>query len=138
AVVLRALTAVALDERLSAGAGTPPPAGRPLSRSVAEAVYWLVFLLFLPAILSTLGLTGLLLPVQHMIDLLLGFLPHLLAAGLLLVIGWFVARLVQRIVTNLLAAAGVDSFGERSGLSAALGAQRLSGLIGLVVYILIL
>ena len=38
----------------------------------------------------------------------LGFLPNLFAAGLILVIGWFVARIVQRIVSNLLAAVGVD------------------------------
>jgi hypothetical protein len=49
-----------------------------------------------------------------------------------------VARIVQRIVTNLLAALGVDRLSEQVGVAAALGKQKLSGLIGLVIYILIL
>jgi hypothetical protein len=53
-------------------------------------------------------------------------------------VGWFIARIVQRIVSNLLAAVGADRFSERVGLSKLLGEQQLSGVVGLVVYILIL
>ena len=45
---------------------------------------------------------------------------------------------MQRIVTNLLAAVGADQLSERVGLAPVLGEQRLSGLLGLVVYVLIL
>jgi hypothetical protein len=41
-------------------------------------------------------------------------------------------------VTNLLATIGADRLSERMGLASALGEQRLSGLVGLVVYTLIL
>ena len=105
--------------------------------SLSEAVYYLVFLFFLPTILEAPGFTGLLLPVQHLIDVILAFIPNLFAAALLL-IGWFVARLVQRIVSSLLAAASLDRFSDRVGIAAALGGQRLSALIGLILYILIL
>jgi hypothetical protein len=54
------------------------------------------------------------------------------------VVGWFVARIIQKIVTSLLAAAGVDRLGDRVGLSQVLGGQTLSGVLGTVVYILIL
>jgi hypothetical protein len=101
-------------------------------------VYWLVFLLFLPAILGALELTGLLEPVQNLVDEILAFVPNLFAAGLILVIGWFVARIVQRVVTNLLSAVGVDRLSERVGVASAFGTQKLSGLIGLLLYILIL
>jgi hypothetical protein len=101
-------------------------------------VYWLVFLLFLPAVLGALELEGLLEPVQGMVDEILAFLPNLLAAGLILLVGWFVARIVQRIVTNLLAAVGVDRLSEQVGVAKALGKQKLSGVIGLLLYILIL
>jgi hypothetical protein len=73
-----------------------------------------------------------------MVDEILGFVPNLFAAGLILVIGWFVARIVQRVVSNLLAAVGVDRLSEQVGVAAALGKQKLSGLIGLLVYVLIL
>ncbi|MBU4226230.1 MAG: mechanosensitive ion channel, partial [Chloroflexi bacterium] len=105
---------------------------------LSEAVYWLVFLLFLPAVLSALALEGLLGPVQGMIDKILTFLPNIFAAGLILAVGWFAARIVKRIVTNLLVAIGIDRLSERVGLTTVLGKQQLSGLIGLVLYVLIL
>jgi hypothetical protein len=136
-LITRGLGAVKLDERLGGQAGLEVERV-PLTKSIADAVYWLVFLIFLPAILTALNLQGLLGPVQGMIDEVLGFLPNLLAAGLILAVGWFVARIVQRIVTNLLAAVGIDRLSERVGLTSVLGKQQLSGLLGLIVYVLIL
>lgn len=109
-----------------------------LSETLGNVVYWLVFLLFLPAILDALELQGLLQPVNNLLNEVLAFLPNLFAAALIIVAGWFVARIVQRIVTNLLAAVGTDRLAERIGLANVLGQQRLSGLLGLIVYILIL
>jgi hypothetical protein len=134
----RVLTAAKIDERLGSEAGLEEEKRVPLAQTLGNAVYWLVFLLFLPAVLSALELEGLLQPVQGMINQLLGFLPNVFAAGLILAIGWFVARIVQQIVTNLLAAVGADRLSERVGLAPVLGERRLSGLLGLVVYILIL
>jgi len=127
-----------LDERLTAEAGMEGDKPVPLARTLGDAVYWLVFLLFLPAILGTLGLEGILEPVQGMLAKALAFLPNLLTAGLTLAVGWFLARLVQRIVTNVLAALGADRLSESLGLDAALGSRKLSGLVGIVAYVLIL
>ncbi|MFQ5988401.1 MAG: mechanosensitive ion channel [Candidatus Methylomirabilales bacterium] len=137
-VILRVLTAARLDERLGSQAGLEEDRTVPLTKSLADAVYWLVFLLFLPAILGALALEGLLQPVQDMMNQILRFLPNLFAAGLILGIGWFIARIVQRVLTNLLVAVGADRLSERVGLAPVLGTHRLSGIIGLVVYILIL
>jgi hypothetical protein len=98
----------------------------------------LVFLLFLPAVLDSLALEGLLRPVQGMVDQALGYLPNLFGAALIVAIGWFMARVVQQIVSNLLAAIGVDRLSERTGLSGVLGEQTLSSVIGLLLYVLIL
>jgi hypothetical protein len=137
-LVRRVLTATKLDEKLSSQAGLEEGESIPLSRTLGDAVYWMIFLLFLPAVLGTLNLSGLLHPVQSMIDKILGFLPNLFAAGVILGVGWLLARIVQRIVGNLLAAVGADRLSEQVGLSKALGEQKLSGLLGLVLYILIL
>ena len=134
----RVLTAAKIDERLGSEAGLEEEERVPLAQTLGNAMYWLVFLLFLPAVLSALELVGLLEPVQGMINQILGFLPNIFAAGLILAIGWFVARIVQQIVTNLLAAIGADQLSERVGLAPVLGERRLSGLLGLVVYVLIL
>jgi hypothetical protein len=137
-VILRVLSAARLDERLGSHAGLEEERRVPLTKSLADAVYWLVFLLFLPAVLGALALEGLLQPVQDMMNQILRFLPNLFAAGLILGVGWFLARIVQRIVTNLLDAVGADRLSDRVGLASVLGTQRLSGVLGLVVYILIL
>ncbi len=135
----KVLTAFKFDERLSTQAGIEEEdKAIPLSRSISDAIYWLTFLLFLPAILDALALEGLMVPVQGMVDQVLTFLPNLFAAFLILVAGWFLARIVQHIVANLLMSVGADQLSRRVGLTALLGKQRLSGLIGLLVYILIL
>jgi hypothetical protein len=136
--VSRVLTVTKLDERLGSSAGLEEEERVPLAQTLGNAAYWLVFLLFLPAVLSALELEGLLEPVQGMINRILGFLPNIFAAGLILAIGWLIARIVQQIVTNLLAAIGTDKLSERAGLTSVLGKQQLSGLLGLVVYVLIL
>ena len=137
-VVRRMVSVSKLDERLVDQAGLEEGEAPPLSKTMGDAVYWLVFLLFLPAVLGALKLEGLLGPVQGMVDKTLAFLPNLLAAGVILGVGWLLARIVQRIVTNLLAVVGADRLSDQVGLSNALGEQKLSGLIGLVLYIVIL
>ncbi|NJK36754.1 MAG: mechanosensitive ion channel [Oscillatoriales cyanobacterium RM2_1_1] len=109
-----------------------------LSTTLANTLYWLIFLLFLPAILSTLGLDGLLAPVQDMVNRILAILPNIFAAVLIAGAGWIIAQIVRRIVTNLLAATGIDNFGRRFGFGGAAGGQSLSGIIGTIVFVLIL
>ena len=137
-VVKRVLGVAKLDRMLEKKAGLKEGKDKPLTSTLAEAVYWIVFLLFLPAILDVLEIQGLLGPVQQMTNQILVFLPNIFAAGLLVLIGWFGARIVQRIVTNLLASIGVDKLSARTGIAPVLGSQKLSSAVGTVVYILIL
>ncbi len=136
-IVLKALGASSIDERFGRKEETE---AKPvlLSKSISDAVYWLVLLLFLPAILGALSMQGLLEPVQEMFNKFLGFLPNIITAGVLFLVGWFVARIVRQILTNLLAAVGLDNLTEKAGFSQVLGEQKLSGLVGLIVYVFIL
>jgi hypothetical protein len=127
-----------LDERLYSEADLEAPEQVAVSTTLGNVIYWLVFLLFLPAVLGALGLQGLLGPVQGMVDEILGVLPNILGAGLILVVGWLASRIVRQIITNLLVGIGADRLGEQTGLAAALGGQQLSKVIGTIVYVLIL
>ena len=135
AIVTRVLSRVGVDKRVSEPAGVAPA---PISSAIGEAVYWLVWLLFLPAILGVLGLTGILAPVEAMMTSLLGVLPQLLAAAVIIIVGLFAARILQRIVTSALQAFGLDALSERVGISRYLGKPNLSGLLGYIVYIIVL
>ncbi|NIO08005.1 MAG: mechanosensitive ion channel [Deltaproteobacteria bacterium] len=133
-VVVRLLGVANLDEKIGNQAGRSVS----LTRTLGDTVYWVVFLLFLPAILNALALEGLLAPVQGMLDKILVVLPNIVSAGIILGVGWLLARIVQRIVSNLLVAVGVDRLSERVGLDRIVGSQGVSSVLGLVVYILIL
>jgi hypothetical protein len=135
-IVSRLLGATQLDDRLSSQAGLDEERAVPLSETLANILYWFILLLFLPAILSTLRLNGLLHPIQTMLDNLLGFVPNVLGAGIILVVGWFIARIIRQIVTSLLAAVGADKLGERVGLTGK--EQTLSSIVGTIVYALVL
>jgi len=137
-IIFRLLKTAKLDERLSSQADIEAPEQISITNTIGNVVYWLVFLLFLPAVLGVLGLQGLFAPVQGMVDEILGVLPNIFGAGLILLVGWLAARIVHKIVTNLLVGVGADRLGDQTGLAAALGGQQLSKVIGTIVYVLIL
>ena len=138
-LVTRVLGAFRLDERLNQQVGDSSGTSQlGLSSTLGNAVYWLVFLLFLPAILGILGLQGTLAPVQGLLDEILSALPNILKAVLIGAVGWFIAQLVRRVVTNLLGATGVDGVGAKFGLSSTSGTQSLSWILGTIAYVLVL
>lgn len=136
-VIAGVLKASKLDDKLgSATREDDKPMA--LSNTFAEAVYWLIFLIFVPLILQALELHALLEPVTAMFNKVFAFLPNILSAAAIAGIGWFIARIVQRIVSSLLTSVGVDRLSEKWGLAASLGKPKLSGVLGLVVYFVIL
>lgn len=81
-LVSRLLSATKLDEQLSSKADIEKEK-LPLTKTISDTIYWLVLLLFFPAILSTLGLVWLLSPVQGMLDKVLVFLPNFITATII-------------------------------------------------------
>ncbi|NYZ61385.1 mechanosensitive ion channel [Luteimonas deserti] len=128
--VNRLMAAGRWDEKLSASAGV-----RPLSAVLGDVVYWLVLLLFLPAIVGALRVEGLMLPLSEMTLQVTTMLPNIFAAVIIGVVGWLVAKVLRGLATNLLAASGVDRYSQRDGLA---GGVRLSQLGGTVVFILVI
>lgn len=137
--VSRLMRTFSVDERLNQEVGTAS-SERPLllSDTVANALYWFIFLLFLPLILEALQLQQALLPVNNLLNQILAAIPKILEAVLIGFVGWLLAMVVRRIVTNLLAAAGADGLGARFGISRTSGGQSLSWIVGTIVYVLIL
>jgi hypothetical protein len=136
-ILCGALKSIKLDEKFGV-AGSKEGKAMPLSDTFAEVVYWIVLLLFLPPILQTLDLQSLLAPVTTLFDKAFAFIPNIISAAAILVIGWFGARIVQRVVENLLAVSGLDRLSEKWGLASSLGKQKLSGIIGRIIYFVIL
>jgi hypothetical protein len=138
AVVTRLLNSSSMVRNATENAAVPAQNRTTIGQTVGNLVYWLVFLLFLPAILGALQLQGILGPVQTMVNNLLAYLPNILAAAVVFVIGYFVARIVKQVVTNLLASAGVDNFTKRAGMGDVADQVRLSDVIGWILFVFIL
>ncbi|HRH80163.1 MAG TPA: mechanosensitive ion channel [Thiobacillaceae bacterium] len=130
AISNKALKATQWDEKLTETAGMAP-----LGDNVGNILFWLVILLFLPAILGAMQLDGMLEPVRGMVAEALNMLPNVFGAAIILFAGWLVARIVRGLVSNLLAATGVDKLGQTAGLSES---TQISRLVGTLVFVLIL
>lgn len=135
-LITRGLGGFNIEQRL--GLETAEASDFSLTNTLGNALYWFIFLLFLPAVLNALELRGTLEPVQDMLNEVLAMLPNILGAIIIGAVFWFIANIVKRIVANLLAATGVDNIGRKIGFSGGAGKQSLSSIIGTVVFVLIL
>jgi hypothetical protein len=127
AVAQKLLDKSTLDEKLSEHADMAP-----MSEGLAGALFWLVILLFVPAVLGALDMEGLLDPLRAMITQTLSMLPNALGAFIIGGVGWIVATVLRNLPTNLSRTAGVDKLGGQAGLAESV---RLSTVIGLLVFV---
>jgi len=131
-VVHKVLGATSLDEKL---VDADRPKRPPLSRTMGDVAYWLVLLLFLPAIVGTLQIDALTAPLSNMISDMLGMLPNLIAAAVIGVVGWIIARVVREVVTNLLVATNVDRFTQENEDTRGIKLSQLGGTLVFIVVI---
>ena len=139
--VTAALRRTGLDRRLAPAISNDPAATTApgdTAQVIGRIVFWVVMLFVLIAVFDALGLELVTAPLNGLLAGIFEFLPRLFAAILILVLGWLLARIASQIVTSVLAAIGVDRLATRLGFANALGTQRLSGILGTIVYILIL
>jgi hypothetical protein len=81
-------------------------------------------------------------PINATLVQLAAYLPALIGALVILIIGWIIAKLVQRVVTNALTLVRLDVAAEHAGITAFLRKGEIkesaSDLIGKLVYWLIM
>ena len=128
-ITQKVLDRTTLDEKLSEHANMSP-----ISESLSNALFWLVVLLFVPAILGALQMEGLLAPLREMTTKALDILPNVVAALVIGGVGWIVAMVLRNLATNLLRSAGADQVGQKAGLAETV---QISNLVGLLVFIVV-
>lgn len=138
-VVTNLLSSFQIDAKLSESVGEDTKR-LSLASTLGDAVYYLIFLLFLPQILDALKMDGLS-PVRDMVGEILGFLPNVFGALAIFLIFYLVARIVQRLAANLLATIGFDKLPVTLGFSEpeedAPTASTMAGYIVLTVILFI-
>ncbi|WNS78535.1 mechanosensitive ion channel [Domibacillus sp. DTU_2020_1001157_1_SI_ALB_TIR_016] len=78
--------------------------------SIGKIFYYLVFILFLPSVLDQLNMNAVAAPISNMMDKMLAFLPNLLMAAVILLLGYFVAKFVKNLVAMILGTFNIDKW----------------------------
>lgn len=106
--------------------------------TVANVAYYLIFLLFIPAVLNALGIDGLSGPFEGMLASFFNFVPKLVSAAIVLVIGWFVAKLVRNLIEKFLQSVGADRLADKLKIYSFIEGSSVSKVIGIVAFVFIM
>ncbi|MCM1063580.1 MAG: mechanosensitive ion channel [Eubacterium sp.] len=104
---------------------------------IGKLVHLLVFLLFVPGIFSVLGMREVISPITGLLNTVWGYIPNIVAAVIVLVVGCFVAKLVRQLLIPVFNKLNVDKLQEKAGVEVPSSA-KLSGTLAYIVYVLIL
>jgi small-conductance mechanosensitive channel len=126
-----ALAKTSMDERLSARAGV-----KPMSSTIADMVYWFILLVVLTMVLGQLELDGLFAPLTNMVDKIFSFIPNIIIAGVVFVVGYIIAKVVRGIVTNLVSTFNVQELASKAGLSEQNSLPNIAGSLAFLVIII--
>ncbi len=103
----------------------------------AETLYYITLILFLPAILDALKIYGITEPLQQMFGKLITFIPNLIAAAAILIIGLWAAGIFRKAVSGLIVMTQLEELGKKIGITKKSGKGGFSGIAGVIAYILV-
>ncbi|MFJ8064677.1 mechanosensitive ion channel [Psychrobacillus sp. NPDC096426] len=106
--------------------------------TATNVAYYLIFLLFIPAVLNALGIDGLSGPFEGMLASFFNFIPKLVSAAIVLVIGWFVAKLIRNLIEKFLQSAGADRLADKLKISSFIEGTSVSKVVGIIAFVLIM
>lgn len=104
---------------------------------IGKLVYLLVFLLFVPGVFKNLGITEISTPITNILNTTWGYLPNILAAVVVLWIGFAVAKLVRELLVPVLNKIKINRLQEKAGIEVS-DSAKLSNTLSYIVYALIL
>lgn len=104
---------------------------------VGKLIYLLVFLLFVPGIFECLGMNAVSSPILNVLNTMWGYLPNVLAAAVILCVGFFVAKLVRELLVPVFDKIKVNRLQEKAGMEVA-DSAKLSNTLAYIIYVLIL
>lgn len=134
-LVVKLLTRTKLNALLSQ---TDSAGGRERSVDfIGKLTHLLVFLLFVPGIFESLGMREVSSPILNLLNTLWGYLPNILAAVIVLWVGFFIARLVRELLSPVFNRLKIDTLQEKAGIQVS-DTGRLSNTLAYIVYVLIL
>lgn len=108
--------------------------------TIAQILYYIVWVLFLPGIFDTFGLASIATPIRDMTANALGFLPSIVGAIIIMIVAVVVARLVKQLVYSLVKTVNIDKYVAKfTGNKTADGqtADTIANVLSYVAYIVV-
>ncbi|WP_082620954.1 mechanosensitive ion channel [Nocardioides sp. Soil796] len=112
--------------------------GESIGASLGTIGSLLVWMFGLMALLQLFGLTQTLAPIQNLLNGVTGFIPNLIGAALIFVVGSLLAKVVRQLVETALGALPFDKWLNRAGADEVTGNTSISKTLALVLYALIM
>lgn len=100
-LVVKVVKSIGL-ERGMIKAGTDKKSAEKTIRFIGKLVYLIVFLLFVPGIFEKLGLNNVATPLVSMMNILTQYLPNIVGALVVMVIGLFLAKIIKELLAPVL------------------------------------
>ena len=136
----RLLRASGIDKRLGKGGDPTDESQFPVAHGTGTAVFWIVWILFILAILQILGVEGIFDSIVVIFERIFVAIPHIIGAVVILVIAYFVGRLLVKLVTKVLTNFNFDELPVRLGLakSPPTGVGSATNVVGYIIMVFIM
>nr|WP_298930815.1 mechanosensitive ion channel [uncultured Erythrobacter sp.] len=111
--------------------------GQSVGLSLGKIVSLLIWLFGLIAVLQVLELNAVAEPINGLLNSVMGFIPKIVGAGLLLFIGLMIAGIVRDIAVTAMQTVNLDKWANKGGVDDVTGNTAISKTLGTIVYALI-
>lgn len=130
-----------VEEKAETGSlGTPNTSVKKkmsLGNFIANLVYFIVFMLFVPGIFSSLGIDSVSAPITGFLVTILNYLPNVIGAAIVLAVGILIASLVRMLLVPVFEKIKINKLQEKAGMEVT-DEGKLSQTLAFIVYVLIL
>ena len=134
-LVLKLIEKTRLNMLLFKADGNTSPPGT-TREYIGKLIYFIVFLLFVPGIFDLIGANSVTAPLITFLNPVWGYVPNILAAIIILVVGLLIARLVRQLLVPVFARLRVDKLQEKAGIEVT-DSAKLSTTLAYIAYVLI-
>ncbi|MBR3325377.1 MAG: mechanosensitive ion channel [Clostridia bacterium] len=83
---------------------------------IAKLFYFITFILWMPGFFERLGMNGVASPIINMMNIVLAYLPNIIGAILLLIVGLFIAKTVKELLIPLFKKLKIDQYLKKVGV----------------------
>ena len=110
----------------------------PLATTVADVAYWFIIVVTAIPVLEALKIGALASPLSNALATVTVYLPRIVAALVLLVVGYVLARIVRSVVAGVFDKVGIDRAVGRLGFAKVMRGQSLGRILGTIAMAFVL